>query len=168
MGSIADSIPPEILKEVFGYIEAWLDQQGTEKYFPETHHSIAMPLSVPRTVPFYVQTCGATFANFRLVSRKWKIIADTIFFREVAINLGFGHSEFLTRFGPEYKEQLLHQPGSEIMKFAEYTSLIRLLHVRLCLYKNDISDSKIFHVCDETDMKYLNGVLRQFRQLLPD
>src|SRR5271170_5565262 len=104
MGSIADSIPPEILKEVFGYIEAWLDQQVTEK-FPEPHHSIAMPLSVPRTAPFYVPTCGAAFANFRLVSRKWKIIADTIFFREVAINLGFGHSEFFAKFGPECNQQ---------------------------------------------------------------
>jgi hypothetical protein len=171
MGSIADSIPPEILKEVFGYIEAWLDQQATEKYFLEPHHSITMPLSAPRTAPSYVPTCGATFANFRLVSRKWKSIADTIFFREVAINLGFGHSEFFTSFGPEYNEQPLHKPGSEIMRFvmnAEYTSLIRLLHVRLHLYENDISASKNFHGCDETDMKYLNGVLRQFRQLLLD
>ena len=89
----------------------------------------------------------------------------------MTINLGFGHSEFFASLGPEYKEQPLHKPGSEIMKFlmnAEYTSLIRLLHVRLYLYKNDISDSNNFHVCDETEMKYLNGVLRQFRQLLLD
>jgi hypothetical protein len=41
----------------------------------------------------------------------------------------------------------------------------RLLHVRF-LYKSGISDRQNLHVCDETDMKYLNGLLLQFRQLL--
>ena len=76
MGSITDSIPPEILKEVFGYIEAWLDQQVTEKYFREPHHSIAMPLSVPRTLPSTFRRAAPplpTFDSYRGNGRSLQI-----------------------------------------------------------------------------------------------
>src|SRR5271170_1136342 len=111
MSSIADNIPPEILRDIFGHTETWFRQWHSEPN-PLRQHNHIEQSGVLTRVPV-ILTTSSPFTNFRLVSRKWKRVADTLFFREVAINLGFspdvGHM-----LGED--RQSTDAPGSRIKK----------------------------------------------------
>jgi hypothetical protein len=121
MSSIADNLPPEILREIFAHTEAWF-RQWDAKTAPQRHDHIE-PSCVAQTVPDFI-TSTAPFTNFRLVSRQWKTVADTFFFREVAVNLGFDPDDGdsprndvdYQLVNDAYYHQSIHRPGSQIMK----------------------------------------------------
>ena len=174
MSSIADNLPPEILSEIFGHAEAWF-RQWDAKTTPERHDYIE-PSCVPPTVPNFI-TSTAPFTNFRLVSRQWKTVADTFFFREVAVNLGFGpddgdspENDADYQLGNDaYHHQSIHRPGSQIMKLVldnEYTSLIRHLHIRLSLDKEKHDSADRSPDWDESDLDFVIPLLHQFQNFL--
>jgi hypothetical protein len=174
MSSIADNLPPEILSEIFGHTEAWF-RQWDARTTPERHDHIE-PSCVPQTVPNFI-TSTAPFTDFRLVSRQWKTVADTFFFREVAVNLGFGPDDGDSpgndadcQLGNDaYYHQSIHRPGSQIMKLVldnDYTSLIRHLHIRLSLDKEKHNFPDRSPDWDESDLDFVIPLLHQFQNFL--
>jgi len=174
MSNIADNLPPEILSEIFGHTEAWF-RQWDAKTTPERHDHIE-PSCVPQTVPNFI-TSTAPFTDFRLVSRQWRTVADTFFFREVAVNLGSGPhdgdgpgNDVNCQLGNDaYYHQSIHRPGSQIMKLVldnDYTSLIRHLHIRLSLDKEKRNCPDWPPDWDQSDLDFVIPLLHQFRNFL--
>jgi hypothetical protein len=83
MRSIVEQVPTKVLNRIFECLEALL----RERPDAQMQHFGRQSEGVTWREPDAILTCG--FARYRLVSRQWKEVADTFFFREVGINLDF-------------------------------------------------------------------------------
>jgi hypothetical protein len=168
MSSIADNIPLEILREVFEHIvtsDSILDTDITRSM----RHDHIEPSGVPYTAPDTPKP-SVPFTDYRLVSCKWKIVADTFFFREPCINLGFD-TPIVSRseYDKHYLKQSKHHPGSQIMKLLlgrDYTPLVRQLHVCLNMDKRDSASNGGSQNWGEGDIEDFDNLLIQFRRVL--
>ena len=144
MRSIVETLPPEVLGQIFNCIETSTREEYESRYLPEPLQSSSVD-SCPR---YRIVSCS--LAKYRLVSRQWKVVADTFFFREIAIDLEFETDDQL---GNIEEFHPFNKPAAQVLRVllrGGYTALICHLHVRFGFYReldpdSDDSDIMVTH-----------------------
>src|SRR5271170_3150876 len=116
MASIADSLPIEVLTQTLQHVQNAYRRQLD-------------PYEEPPIFTAPIMDSNATekrdFGHFRLVSRRWKAVADTLFFRDVSAFFGY----------PYYSRVLCFLEG---VYREGYTQLVRNVHIQVSYGHNEL------------------------------
>ena len=146
---MADSIPLEVLTEIFQNIqnsyrhdakEVEETYQRCERLFfgaldDEPHHRYRVDRPKFFSVPFMpsLRAESRKFGQFRLVSQRWKAIADTFFFRDIVIVTGNTIDDGPVRGYLNRRHRFL----DSVLR-GGYANLIRNIHLNLNLGEHEL------------------------------
>jgi hypothetical protein len=130
MASIAEAVPIEILTEIFQLVQNDCRRdfrRNNERFLHDRLNELAFfsePFMPPR------RTERRQFTRFRLVSRSWKGVADTFFFKDMGIVITTDNERRVGYYSRRYRFLDLVFGGG-------YTHLIRNIYLELDLYDYD-------------------------------
>lgn len=121
MSSIAESLPPELLEHIFQFVQNDCRSAEEDDVSYQRHVSLRIPFFSDSRKPSRYER--HEFRQFRLVSRNWKMMADSFLFGDVCISIG-GAWDNNVFYSMDHR-------FLETMYRGRYMKLVRSVHLEL-------------------------------------